>query len=58
MILDLQYEEEYNRKYPVVCVDEKNCQLLKEVREPIASKEGKHFLKREFINEQLRVNTE
>lgn len=38
-ILDL-YEEEYKRKYPVVCVDEKNCQLLEEAREPIPLKEG------------------
>lgn len=38
-ILDL-YEEEYDKKYPVVCMDEKNCQLLEEARKPIALKEG------------------
>jgi hypothetical protein len=38
-ILDL-YEEKYNRKYPVVCVDEKSCQLLEEARKPIPLKEG------------------
>ena len=38
-VLDL-YEEKYNKKYPVVCVDEKSCQLLKEARKPIPLKEG------------------
>ncbi len=38
-ILDL-YEEKYNKKYPVVCMDEKSCQLLKEARKPIPLKEG------------------
>ena len=38
-ILDL-YEEKYNNEYPVVCMDEKSCQLLKESRTPIPLKEG------------------
>jgi len=38
-ILDL-YEEKYNNKYPVVCIDEKSCQLLEEARSPIPLKEG------------------
>lgn len=38
-ILDL-YAKKYNRKYPVVCMDEKNCQLLEEARKPIPLKEG------------------
>jgi DDE superfamily endonuclease len=39
-ILDL-YEEPYDSKKPVVCFDERPCQLLAEVREPLASKPGK-----------------
>jgi hypothetical protein len=38
-ILDL-YEEKYNKKYPVVCIDEKSCQLLEEARKSIPMKEG------------------
>jgi DDE superfamily endonuclease len=39
-ILDL-YEEPYDPKRPVVCFDERPCQLLAEVREPLlASKPG------------------
>lgn len=38
-ILDL-YEEKYNSKYPVVCIDEKSCQLLEEARSPIPLKAG------------------
>ena len=38
-ILDL-YEDKYNMKYPVVCMDEKSCQLLEESRKPIPLKEG------------------
>jgi len=38
-ILDL-YEKGYNRKYPVVCIDEKSCQLLEEARKPIPLKQG------------------
>ena len=30
------YEREYNPDYPVVCIDEKSKQLLKETRMPIA----------------------
>lgn len=33
-VLDL-YEEPYNPKRPVVCFDERPCQLLTEVREPL-----------------------
>jgi hypothetical protein len=39
-ILDL-YEEPYDSKKPVVCFDERPCQLLVEVRESLASKPGK-----------------
>ena len=39
-ILDL-YEEPYDPKRPVVCFDERPCQLLAEVRESLASKPGK-----------------
>jgi DDE superfamily endonuclease len=40
-ILDL-YEEPYDPKRPVVvCFDERPCQLLAEVREPLAGKPGK-----------------
>ena len=38
-IVDL-YEEPYDSKKPVVCFDERPCQLLAEVREPLASKPG------------------
>lgn len=38
-ILDL-YEKKYNRNYPVVCMDEKSCQLLEDARKPIPLKEG------------------
>lgn len=34
-VLDL-YEEPYDEKRPVVCFDERPCQLLAEVREPLA----------------------
>ena len=36
-ILDL-YEEPYDPKYPVVCFDERPCQLLAEVRESLPHK--------------------
>ena len=39
-ILDL-YEKPYDPHRPVVCFDERPCQLLAEVREPLASKPGK-----------------
>ncbi len=35
------YERPYNRKRPVVCMDEKSKQLLKETRKPKATKPGK-----------------
>jgi hypothetical protein len=38
-VLDL-YEEPYDEKRPVVCFDERPCQLLAEVREPLAGKLG------------------
>jgi hypothetical protein len=38
-VLDL-YEEPYDEKRPVVCFDERPCQLLAEVREPLAGKSG------------------
>jgi len=38
-ILEL-YAEAYDKKYPVVCMDEKSCQLLAEARKPIPLKEG------------------
>ncbi len=35
------YERKYDPKKPVVCIDEKSKQLLKETREPIGTKPGK-----------------
>lgn len=35
------YERPYDPKYPVVCIDEKSKQLLKETRIPIATQVGK-----------------
>jgi hypothetical protein len=34
-VLDLYDEEDYDPKRPVVCFDERPCQLLAEVREPL-----------------------
>jgi len=39
-ILDL-YEQPYDPNRPVVCFDERPCQLLAEVRESLAGKPGK-----------------
>jgi hypothetical protein len=39
-ILEL-YEEPYDPKKPVLCFDERPCQLLAEVREPLPTKPGK-----------------
>ncbi len=38
-VLDL-YEEPYDEKRPVVCFDERPCQLLSDVREPLAPRPG------------------
>lgn len=38
-VLDL-YEEPYDAKRPVVCFDERPCQLLCDVREPLAPRPG------------------
>ena len=38
-VLDL-YEEPYDEKRPVVCFDERPCQLLADVREPLAPRPG------------------
>lgn len=38
-LLDL-YEEGYNPKYPVICIDEKSKQLIEEKRNPIPLKPG------------------
>jgi hypothetical protein len=38
-LLDL-YEEEYNHRYPVVCVDEKSKQLIEDTRKPFPLKPG------------------
>jgi DDE superfamily endonuclease len=38
-LLDL-YEEDYNYKYPVICIDEKNKQLIEEARTPIPLRPG------------------
>ena len=38
-VLDL-YEEPYEEKRPVVCFDERPCQLLADVREPLAPRPG------------------
>lgn len=39
-VLDL-YEEPYDPNKPVVCFEERPCQLLSEVRESLPSKPGK-----------------
>jgi len=39
-LLDL-YEEEYDERFPVVCVDEKPIQLIEETRKPIPPKPGR-----------------
>jgi hypothetical protein len=39
-VLDL-YEEPYDPKCPVVCFDERPCQLLAEVRDPLPMEPGK-----------------
>jgi hypothetical protein len=39
-ILDL-YEEPYDPLLPVVCFDERPCQFLAEVREPLAGRPGR-----------------
>ena len=39
-VLDL-YEEPYDPKRPVICFDERPCQLLAEVREPLAMEPGR-----------------
>lgn len=39
-VLDV-YRRPYDEKYPVVCVDESNKQLIKETRAPIAAEPGK-----------------
>ena len=38
-VLDL-YEEPYDRQRPVICFDERPCQLIGEVREPLPMKPG------------------
>jgi len=38
-VLDL-YEEPYDAKRPVICFDERPCQLLADVREPLAPRPG------------------
>ena len=40
-ILDL-YEEPYDPKRPVVCFDERPCQLLADVRDPLPMEPGGH----------------
>ncbi len=39
-VLDL-YEEPYDPLFPVVCFDERPCQLLAEVREPLPMAPGR-----------------
>lgn len=38
-VLDL-YEEDYDEKRPVICFDERPCQLLADVREPLPPRPG------------------
>ena len=38
-VLDL-YEEPYDEKRPVVCFDERPCQLIGDVRDPLPMKPG------------------
>ena len=40
LVLDV-YKTPYNRKFPVVCMDESPKQLIKQTRIPIARKPGK-----------------
>jgi hypothetical protein len=53
-ILDL-YEKPYNKKYPVIGLDEKPKQLIEDSRQPIPMKKGKsqkqdyeYFLSRHY----------
>lgn len=39
-VLEL-YEQPYDQQYPVVCVDERPCQLLADKQSPIPPKPGK-----------------
>lgn len=48
------YEKPYNCREPVICLDEKPVQLLKDVREPITEKPGK-IRKRDY--EYVRAGT-
>jgi hypothetical protein len=38
-VLDL-YEEPYDEKHPLVCLDERPCQLLADLREPLGLRAG------------------
>ena len=38
-VLD-HYEEHYDRQRPVICFDERPCQLIGDVREPVPMKPG------------------
>lgn len=53
-VLDL-YQQPYDPQFPVVCMDETNKQLLKEVRQPISVKPGRH---RRFDAEYERNGTQ
>ena len=39
-VLDV-YKKPYNKKFPVVCMDEQPVQLIKETRVPLAMRKGK-----------------
>jgi hypothetical protein len=50
------YEEEYDEKKPVVCIDEKPCQIVSDVIKPIKAKEG-HPLRIDYEYERKGVCT-
>ena len=51
-VLDI-YQRSYDPKYPVVCFDESNKQLVKEIRTPIPMKAACLELEKSGVNERL-----
>jgi hypothetical protein len=54
-VLDV-YKRPYNKKYPVVCMDESPKQLIKETRIPVSMKAG-HASRQDFEYERCGVST-
>lgn len=54
-VLDV-YKRPYNKKYPVVCMDESPKQLIKETRIPVSMKAG-HAARQDFEYERCGVST-